>query len=392
MREIKDKHFYIFPPLCNKWLLTGTILLAIFGSFMIASAEMASSTGDSSIIVSAIIRQLVFVLIGITAMSILSHIKIVSLKEVLITKVGFFVILGALLITRAFNPVGGAYAWISFGGFSIQPSEFAKLYIIILFAKVLGKDYGPEQNKAYFKKLLLVAALYAGIIVLWQKDLGSAIVLVGIAFVLLMIANRKEFIYYQRRMLLVLLAIIAAGLFLLSPIGTSILENFDGYQVARFLSSANPFKYQYDSGYHLIMSLVSFATGGLFGLGYGRSIHKYMNFPNPDNDFILPVIVEELGLVGGFIPVIVLYGMVMIPLVKYSFKTSEVRQRIVFVGVFMYFFLHFCLNVGGVTGLIPLTGVPLLLLSSGGSSTLSCMMAVGVALSEISRYEKSKRV
>ena len=136
------------------------------------------------------------------------------------------------------------------------------------------------------------------------------------------------------------------------------------------------------------MSLVSFATGGLFGLGYGRSIHKYMNFPNPSNDFILPVIVEELGLVFGFIPVVVLYGMILIPLVRYTFKSVNTRERMTFVGVFMYFVLHFVLNVGGVSGLIPLTGVPLLLLSSGGSSTVASMIAIGIAEAEIIRYRK----
>jgi Bacterial cell division membrane protein len=133
------------------------------------------------------------------------------------------------------------------------------------------------------------------------------------------------------------------------------------------------------------MSLVFFATGGLFGLGYGESIHKYMNFPNPSNDFILPVIVEELGFVFGFLIILLLYTMILFPIVYYSIKAQFTASKIVLIGTFLYFVVHFILNVGGVSGFVPLTGVPLLLISSGGSSWISSLMALGLCQSEIIR-------
>ena len=132
------------------------------------------------------------------------------------------------------------------------------------------------------------------------------------------------------------------------------------------------------------MSMVSFANGGWFGLGYGNSIHKYMNFPNPSNDFILPVIVEELGIVG-FILFLIGYSVMLYPLVKYSFKVKYKSSKMVLLGVFLYFIVHFILNVGGVSGLIPLTGVPLLMVSSGGSSLIASLAGLGLAQSELLR-------
>ena len=111
-----------------------------------------------------------------------------------------------------------------------------------------------------------------------------------------------------------------------------------------------------------------------------------MNFPNPSTDFILPVIVEELGLVFGLIPILIGYGFIMVPLIQHSLKCKQIRTKIVLVSTFFYFASHFILNVGGVSGLIPLTGVPLLLISSGGSSLISCMSALGLAESEIIYY------
>ncbi len=380
--------FHLFPLYSDRLIFIAVLFLAIFGSFMIASAEMGAAAGDMAVIVMAVFRQLLFVGVGVVAMAFFTRKSVYVFNERIIVKFGFVIVVAALLATRLFGAVGGAYAWIRLGSFSIQPSEFAKVYIIVAFAKLLAKDNGEELNQRNFKTALIMAIILTGIIVVVQRDFGSGLVLFGIAYIMLLVPRKKEFVLYQHRMLIIFFVVIVLFVFLLSPLGTTLLANFDGYQIGRFLSSADPFAYQYDSGYHLIMSLVSFATGGLFGLGYGRSIHKYMNFPNPSNDFILPVIVEELGLVFGFIPVVALYGMILIPLVRYTFKSVNTRERMTFVGVFMYFVLHFVLNVGGVSGLIPLTGVPLLLLSSGGSSTVASMIAIGIAEAEIIRYRK----
>ena len=115
-----------------------------------------------------------------------------------------------------------------------------------------------------------------------------------------------------------------------------------------------------------------------------------MNFPNPSNDFILPVIVEELG-VAGFALLLVLYFMVLFPIIYYCVKSRKISSRIIYLGTVLYFSIHFILNVGGVSGLIPLTGVPLLMMSSGGSSLLAAMSACGIAQNEIVYCKLNKK-
>ncbi|MBQ1787405.1 MAG: FtsW/RodA/SpoVE family cell cycle protein, partial [Erysipelotrichaceae bacterium] len=112
--------------------------------------------------------------------------------------------------------------------------------------------------------------------------------------------------------------------------------------------------------------------------------HKYMNFPNPSNDFILPVIVEELG-TAGFIGFILVYGLLMYPIIAGSLRSRDTFSRIVLLGISVYFIMHFILNVGGVSGLIPLTGVPILLISSGGSSLVAALASLGIAQNELER-------
>ena len=356
---------------------------------MIISAEMGESSADLSILTNATLKQVINMVVAITCLFILTYkgTFFINLRKHIYT-ITYYALLIVLFIPRLFSPVGGAYAWIRIAGFSIQPSEFAKVFIILYAAKMFAKNDG-EKNVNKLKTYLIHLALYFIVIMVIQKDLGSAVVLLAIGFVCALIPPYKEIKRYQNWMILAIIGFIALVIFLLSPLGTKILEHFsDHYQILRFLSSANPFNYQYGSGYHLVMSLVSFATGGLFGLGYGKSIHKFMNFPNPSTDFILPVIVEELGLIRGFLPVVIGYGIILFKLGLHAKRCLYARGKIIISGTFMYFMLHFVLNIGGVSGLIPLTGVPLLLISSGGSSLIACMMAIGLSECEIITYRK----
>lgn len=386
----KREKFKLFPKYSDSLIFIGALALAIYGSFMIISAEMGESTGDLQVISATSIKQFIYLVLGFIALIVFTKIRFIKLRMHYIWT-GYFILLGLLFATRMFTPVGGAYGWIRIGPLSLQPSEFAKLYVIFLAARLFDKD-NPKLNKKHFWKYALAVLGYFFVVLVVQNDFGSAFVIFAIAYVCVLIPPYRDIKHYQNRLILLLLLVIGVGIFLLSPIGTSILENLSGYQVKRFLASANPFAYQYDSGYHLIMSLVSFATGGLFGLGYSKSIHKFMNFPNPSTDFILPVIVEEMGIVFGLVPIIILFGLIVVPLMYHAIKCPYTRGKIVIIGSFMYFILHFVLNVGGVSGLIPLTGVPLLLVSSGGSSLMSCMATLGLAENEIIKYKKDKQI
>ena len=373
----------------DKRVAISALILVIFGSLMIASAEMGVSAGDASYLTSVIIKQFVFAIVGLIAYFILLKMRVYRLRPFLFY-MGYGIILFTLILCRAFGQINGAYAWITvLPGVTLQPSEFAKVFMIGFAAKLFSVDH-KDKNRFYFALFGGLAFLYFVVIAFFQHDFGSAIVLFVICYCMMLVPNYPQIRKYQRYMILLIIVGIAGMIFLLSdPVTEFMKSHSDNYMIGRFLAAADPFLYQYDNGYHLIMSLVSFANGGVFGLGYGNSIHKYMNFPNPSNDFILPVIVEELGIVG-FVLFIFVYFLMLYPIITTSIKSKFLSSKIVCLGVFVYFAVHFILNVGGVSGLVPLTGVPLLMISSGGSSLMASLAALGLAQSEIERNIKAE--
>lgn len=368
----------------DKRITISALILVVFGSLMVASAEMGNSAGDTSYLSGVIIRQIIYAIVGIIAYFFLINFRYYKMRMYLFW-MGYLIILGALISCRFFGQINGAYAWIFLpGGATIQPSEFAKVFMMAFGAKLIGINR-HEKNLQDFKTFAICAAIYFVIIAVYQHDFGSAIVLFVICYVMMLIPGYKELSKIQFWMFVAMIAGLSGAMILMSEPFTNLLkQHADDYRVGRFLAAADPFLYQYDNGYHLIMSMVSFANGGLFGLGYGNSIHKYMNFPNPSNDFILPVIVEEFGIVG-FLILLICYGFMLFPIIKDSISTKRMFSKVVLIGVFTYFAAHFILNVGGVSGIIPLTGVPLLMISSGGSSLVASMCALGIGQCELKR-------
>ena len=212
-----------------------------------------------------------------------------------------------------------------------------------------------------------------------------------IAFTCFLIPSHPQLRRTQRRLGLLFLALLAFTVILLTPWGEGLINALPlkEYQKNRILSAINPFADQYNTGYQLINGLVSFATGGWFGLGFGNSVRKYTNFPAANTDFILAIIVEELGIVG-FLAVFIPYCIIIIQLFRYAQKIRSEKAKIILVGTAMYFLIHMIFNIGGVTGLIPLTGVPLLMISAGGSSTLSIMCCVGFSQAVIAKYKQGE--
>lgn len=368
----------------NKSVAISALALVIFGSLMIASAEMGNSVGNTQYLTSTIIKQVIFAIIGVIAYFICMNIKFLNFKTS-IFYVAYGILLFILISCRAFGSTNGAYAWIRIGDFAtIQPSEFAKVFMVVFGAKLLGTNH-KERNFNNFIIFVVAALIYVFVILVIQHDLGSAVVLFVMCYFIALVPPYKEIKKYQKYMIWIVLCGIVLIAILLSPPVTEIMKKHsDNYMIGRFLAAADPFLYRYDNGYHVIMSLVSFANGGIFGLGYGNSIHKYMNFPNPSNDFILPVIVEELGIVG-FVAFVLAYCFLLVPIVRLSFRTRYTTSKMILLGVFTYFVVHFILNVGGVSAFIPLTGVPLLLISSGGSSLMASLAGLGFAQNEMIR-------
>ncbi len=387
----KHRRFSLFPAYSDKLLIFAMFILIIYSSIMVASAAMGEGAGDTGVVTNTLKRQALFAFVGIIGMyfATRSDWLLKCKNEVLYLLYGF--VFALLISCRFFKATYGAYGWIRIGGISIQPSEFAKIFMMLFAAKLFAKDR-HEENIKNLKIYIACSVLLFITILGLQHDLGSAVVLFGMCYIMLLIVPYKE-LNAARKLMLVLIVFVLIGIVVifLPSVNSFLEEHSSSYQIGRFLAANNPFKYQYDVGYHLIMGLVSFATGGWFGVGYGQSIHKYMNFPNPTTDFILPVIVEEMGIVGGFLPIMVLYGIIFFKLIRYSIKTPYMTGKIILVGTFAYFFIHFVLNIGGVSGLIPLTGVPLLFVSSGGSSLVASMIAIGFCEEEIIKCRKASK-
>lgn len=404
MHEKKKKKFRlrqdIFSILMSSgsdlWIHVAMVALCIYGTLMIASASMGLSVDDPSYLVKTVAKQIVFIAIGYYGMTVLSK----KFKIELLRKPGFLVcIFGMeiiLLSCLAFTAVGGAHAWlrVTIGGIeiSLQPSEFCKIVSILIVAAYLGDVH--HHFDSWLKMIARPVSfilVYIFTVAIIQDDFGSAAVIFVISCICMLIPQNEQLSKFQLFLRVCFWLLVAFMFFILSSYGISLIEHLplSQYQIDRFLSAVNPFADQYGSGWQLIKGLISFATGGWFGVGFGKSVRKYTDFPAANTDYILAILVEELGIVGFFI-LFLLYGVIVFRLLYFAIKIRNEKAKIILVGTSMYFVVHIFLNVGGVTGLIPLTGVPLLMISSGGSSTLSIMLMVGIAQAVISQYKRGE--
>ena len=380
----------IMPRYSDHYIHYTIVLLGLFGVVMQISAGMfTSSTFSYATLITLTIRQVVYFIAGYIAMVIVANLftfkRFVKLMMILMV-----IVIVLLLLTRLSTATGGAYGWIRFSlfgfGFSIQPSEFAKLMMILVMAVYLG-----DRKNVKLSTLILPPFIFFMVIMtligFYQKDMGTAILLTLITFFCFMIPTAKDLRLSQ--LIALILAVIFFGLmiFFTTDKGIAILEslNISAYQLTRFRAVQNPFYDKFGKGYFdLNNSLIGFSRGSLFGVGLGKSILKYSYISAATTDFIMEVVVEELGFVG-FMFVFGGYVILAWRLFKHSLLAKNERIKIVMIGVMRYFALHFIFNVGGVTCLIPLTGIPLLLISAGGSSTMASMMAIGVAQALINK-------
>ncbi len=364
-------------------LQVAMILLMLIGLIMGASAAMTSNVILFDLLVS-LIKQSLFLLIGYLAYVWLSkHFSLAFIKR---HYLGFIILsfVGAVL-PLIFPEINGAKAWIpislSFTQVSIQPSEFLKIMTILILAVYLGE---VTASNVSFGQLIKMPLFYIGgllfIIILLQHDLGSAIVLLGISVLVFMLSSAPVLRPYQWVALFGMIGVLVLAGLLLTEGGLALVRSFGlpDYMVKRFENTVNPFLNRYGTGYQLISSLMAFVKGDWFGVGFGKSLQKYGYLPAAQTDFILAVIAEEIGF-SGVVVVIILSLYLVFTLLRYASKAESDASKMILAGIAYYILLHFILNIGGVTGFIPLTGVPLLLISSGGSSALSVLMALGIA-------------
>ena len=283
---------------------------------------------------------------------------------------GIILVLGAL---GAYGYIsGGAQSWFKIGGISIQPSEFAKV-ISIMF---LGCYYGKNRDDLGNLKVLIFPLIPVIIIfgmVLIQPDLGTSLIIGLITCFMFFALPMPKKILRKFQMLVVGAIVLVIGIYVITD--GKILKD---YQKERFNFKDPCERYQEDSGYQLCNSFIAFKNGGLTGQGIGKSTQKYLYLPESYTDFIFPIIVEEWGALVGLL-LVLMYLFVIYRLYRIARRASTLQGSLIAYGICMYLFLHVAINLVGVMGLAPLTGVPLPFLSYGGSYVMSLMIALAIA-------------
>lgn len=366
----------------DKPLLFTTMIFFIFGLVMILSASsMESYMRYGSSPYYYFIRQAIFIGVGSILFLIIIRIPTKAYKSLSYLLMLIIIIsLGAL--TAYGYAAKNAQSWFQIGPINIQPSEFAKIISIIFLASYYNKNKNNLNNTwTLIKPLIPVVIIF--VLVAAQPDFGTAIIICLISFFMFFALPMGKLSRFKFTTLvaglIILLAIaflFAKGLFLKS------------YQLERFNFKDPCLRYKEDSGYQLCNSFIAFKNGELTGQGIGMSTQKYLYLPESYTDFIFPIIVEEWGLIVGII-IILLYLFILYRIYVIARKASDLSGSLIAYGVCIYLFLHISINLIGVMGIGPLTGVPLPFLSYGGSYAI-CLMS-SLALVQRVSIESNKK-
>ena len=416
-------------------LLAAPAILTVFGILFIYSSGI-TSTGE--LVSTEYIRQIIWGCAGLAAAILLALFDYRRLY--FISHYLYIVTLVLLVYTGvAGHVVNGAKAWIGVGTFGIQTSEFAKFTTIIFLAQYL--DSTQRAKNEFVRFLISCVIVFAPmIIILLQPDLGTALVFIPILLTMTFVANitaryiiftlitivltgvllvlppwqemllksnivlislldSKKFILLFAVLMTVILALAIIGFFTYKKryfywIGFAVLmlllsvclsfaarKVLKPYQIMRLIVFLDPNVDPRGSGWHIIQSITAIGSGGLFGKGYLQGTQSHYRFlPTQSTDFIFSIFAEEWGLIGGVL-VFALFLLINFRLIRILKSTSDPFGMYIAAGVCSVYFFHFIINVGMTMGIMPITGIPLLFMSYGGSALLSAMCGVGLCLS-----------
>ncbi len=356
----------------DKWLLLVSVVLFVIGLVMVfSSSNVAAFMRYSTSPYRFVIRQGLFLLAGVIFS--LIAIRFSTKFYGFISWPGLLAITVILAVVLLYGKiVGGASSWFDLGPFNLQPSEFAKIIMIVWIASF----YDINKNKLNTYRVSLFPLVLCAIIVILlmlQPDLGTAIIFAGIVGFIFLIVPIDIKIKYRTILIVVIGAVI--GAIIVVNQGNNLVFQ---HQIER-LDFANPCSEEkfYDNGNQVCNGYIAINNGGLFGRGLGNSTQKYLYLPDSHTDFIFPIIVEELGLLFGIF-ILLLYIFLLARIIIIGHDSYNNRNAIMCYGVAFYIFLHIVVNLMGVLGLMPMTGVPLPFLSYGGSFTICLVVALTI--------------
>ncbi len=340
------------------------VFLYLFGLVMVTSATSGTellNTGDQW---GYFRKQALFGVMGFTVMFIAMRFPLTVLRRL----AGPIMFFSLMLVLAVFVPglgssAKGATRWIALGSFQMQPSEVVKIAVILYLADFLAYARYPVHWLNDFVKSPGGVGLFAAGVVFIQKDLGSALVIGSVVLSMYMLAGTS----WRLLLRVVGPAIALVVLGILS----------EEYRRERFLAFINPWADPHGTGYQLVQALIAIGSGGVFGVGLGHSVQKIRFLPEAHTDMIFSIVSEELGLIGA---AVVLFSFLAIAVVgtRIAMKATSRFYALVAAGLTAMLCLQAAINLGGVVGVLPLTGVPLPLVSYGGTNLLVTLASLGL--------------
>jgi len=350
-------------------LLAGCLALLGLGLVMITSASSEVAAAQAGNPLYYMIRHLIYLAIGVVGCGATLMIPMATWQRfggaLLIAA---FALLIMVLIPGIGREVNGSLRWIGFGLFNVQPSEIAKVFVVIYLAGYLVRREQEVRRSwaGFFKPFIVLLPL--AMLLLREPDFGATVVMMGAAAVMLFLGGVGLF----RFILMVALAVLAVF----------ILVQTQEYRMQRLITFTDPWADQFGSGYQLTQALIALGRGGWFGLGLGNSIQKQFYLPEAHTDFVFAVLAEELGLVGA-LATVGLFLFVCVRGLYIGYWAEQAKQYFaayMAYGLSMLWIGQFLINIGVNVGLLPTKGLTLPFLSYGGSSLIICCISMALLL------------
>lgn len=347
-----------------------TLVLLVIGVVMVLSASFARAyydptheTGGNATYY--FIRQLIFALMGVAAMYITSRFPMNFYRHfsmwVLIAAIGLLILVPVIGVKA-----NGARRWIGFGSFTIQPSEIAKIGVILAFSSMICRYREKMKTFRYgIAPFAIILLVIVGLLAL-EPHLSAAIIIVGVGAVMLFIGGVRLYWFVG-------VGVAVGGL---GAIAISVMD----YAKERVSNWLDPFSAASDAGYQIVQSLYAVGSGGLMGVGLGQSRQKYLYLPEEHNDFIFSIVCEELGFIGAAL-ILILFALLIVRGYWLAMHMRDRYSSLVCAGITTLLALQVFLNVAVVTNLIPCTGISLPFFSYGGTALLIQMAEMGIILS-----------
>lgn len=379
--KIAKRHFL------NYSILIPYLMLSIIGLIVVYSTTSAYQIQQGGGPMRLIINQSLFWLVSLVGIFIIYRMRLSFLRKSSVVNIVIVVEILLLIASRFFEPVNGAHGWIRFAGFSMQPAEYLKLIIIWFLAHKFDKiqseigtyDYQALTKGSWVPNRLndwrVVSLLFLGLVVT-LPDLGNATIITLIIIIMLSVSGVGH-----RWFSTALMGITVGATVLLGSIwvmGVDVVAKIPvfGYIAKRFAAFFNPFEDATNAGLQLSNSYYAMSNGGWLGRGLGNSIEKKGYLPEAHTDFAFSIVIEELGLVGASLILAILFFMIL-RIIVVGIRARDPFNAMMALGIAGMLLVQTFVNIGGISGLIPATGVTFPFLSQGGSSLL--IISIGVA-------------